>query len=118
MKNVSKSSWECSTWFNNETSIYILSEEHIHSNFNSPWKCHNTLPSNTEQPKYVFKYTFRQHDDDDDKENNIIDNHNQNLDSLRLQPDFKYYQNHEFHKLGQSLTNNKTLSILHTNTGR
>ena len=55
------------------------------------------------------------HDDDNDKENNIIDYNNQQLHNLRLQPDFEYYQKHEFHKLSRSLIKkNKTLSILHT----
>ena len=68
---------------------------------------------NINQPKYVFEYTFRQHDDG--KENNIVDYNDQQFDNLRLRPDFKYYQNHEFHKLSQNLKKNKTLSILHTN---
>ena len=62
--------------------------------------------------KYVFENIFREYDDD--KENNIIDYSDQERDYLRLQLDFKYYQNHEFHKQSQTSTNNKTLSILHT----
>ena len=64
------------------------------------------------KPKYVFEYAFRQHDDN--KENNIINHNDQHLNNLKLQLDFKYYQNHEFHKLSQSFIKNKTLSILHT----
>ena len=93
-----------------------LSDEDIQSisfNSNFPCKCQKTLPSDINQPKYVFEYTFRQHDYG--KENNIIDYNDQQLDNLRLRPDFKYYQNHEFHKLSQNLKRNKTLSILHTN---
>ena len=47
------------------------------------------------------------HDDDNDKENNIIDYYNQQLHNLRLQPDFEYYQKHEFHKLSRSLIKKK-----------
>ena len=93
-----------------------LSDEDIQSisfNSNFPCKCQKTLPSHINQPIYVFEYTFRQHDDG--KENNIIDYNDQQLDNLRVRPDFKYYQNHEFHKLSQNLKKNKTLSILHTN---
>ena len=66
-----------------------------------------------DQSNYVFEYIFRQHDDD--KENNNIDYNDLQLDNLRPQPGFKYYQNHDFHKLSQILANNETLSILHTN---
>ena len=72
-----------------------------------------TLRSDMSQLKYVFEYTCRQNDDE--KENNIIGYNNQLLHNPKLQPDFKYYQNHEFQKLSQSLTNNKTFSILQTN---
>ena len=40
---------------------------------------------------------------DDGKEYSIIDYNDQQLDNPRLQPDFKYYQIHEFHKLSQNL---------------
>ena len=32
-----------------------------------------------------------------------------------IQPDFKYDQNHEFHKLNQSLNTDKNFSLMHTN---
>lgn len=66
-----------------------------------PFKYQKTLPSDISQPKSVFEYIFRQHDDG--KENNINDYNHQQLDNLKLQPDFRYYQNHEFHKLCQNL---------------
>ena len=36
-------------------------------------------------------------------------------DNFLLQPNFKYYQNHDFHKLIKALKGNKTFSLLHTN---
>ena len=33
----------------------------------------------------------------------------------KIMLNFKYYDNHEFHKLKQKCTNNKNLSIFHTN---
>ena len=74
---------------------------------------HVKVKKHYNQLKYVFECTFRQHDED--RENKIIDYNNQQLDNLRLQPDFKYYQNYEFYKLRQSLIKNKMLSILYTN---
>ena len=35
--------------------------------------------------------------------------------AISLDPKFKYYQNHEFHKLKQNLTKRRTFSIFHTN---
>ena len=32
-----------------------------------------------------------------------------------IQPEFKYYQNYEFHKLNQSLNIDKNFSFMHTN---
>ena len=109
---------ECSACLAMKFPFVYLSDEDIQSiSFNSsfPCKCQKILPSDINHPKYAFEYTFRQHDDD--KENNNIDYNDQQLDNLRLQPDFKYYQNHEFHKLSQNLIKNKTLSILHKNIG-
>ena len=37
------------------------------------------------------------------------------IDNFLLQPNFKYYQNHDFHKLIKGLKGNKTFNILHTN---
>ena len=53
------------------------------------------------------------HDDDNDKENNIIDYNNQQLHNLRLQPDFEYYQKHEFHKLSRSLIKKTKFSVFY-----
>ena len=36
-------------------------------------------------------------------------------DSFILQPKFKFYQTHEFHKLVNNLSENKVLSVFHTN---
>ena len=37
------------------------------------------------------------------------------IDNFLLQPNFKYYQNHDFLKLIKGLKRNKTFSLLHTN---
>ena len=94
---------------------YLSDEDILSISFDSnfPCKCQKKTIKNKNQQKYVFDLIFRQYDDD--KENDITDYNGQQLGNLWLQPDFKYHQNHEFHKLSPSLIKNKTLSILHTN---
>ena len=46
---------------------------------------------------------------------NIVDFNDKHLGNLVIQPDFKYYQNHEFHKLNQGLNIDKNFNLLHTN---
>ena len=66
-----------------------------------------TLRSDMSQLKYVFEYTCRQNDDE--KENNIIGYNNQLLHNPKLQPDFNYYQNHEFQKLSQKFDKQRNI---------
>ena len=37
------------------------------------------------------------------------------IDNVLLQPNLKYYQNHDFHKLSKGLKGNKVFSLLRTN---
>ena len=37
------------------------------------------------------------------------------IENFLLQPNFKYYQNHDLHKLSKGLKGNKIFSLLHTN---
>lgn len=71
--------------------------------FNSNFlcKCQKTLLSDTHEHKYVVNYKFS--NSDKNNENNIFDFNDKHLDNLVIQINFKYYQNHEFHKLSQSL---------------
>ena len=85
--------------------MYLVMIFRVSFSSSFPFKYQKTLPSDISQPKYVFECIFRQHDDG--KENNINDYNYQQLDSLKLQPDFKYYQNHEFHKLCQNFKKKK-----------
>ena len=60
-----------------------------------------------------FNYKFS--NSDKNNKNNIVDFNDKHLDNLVIQPDFKYYQSHEFHKLNQSRNIDKNLSLMHTN---
>ena len=41
---------------------------------------------------------------------------NKELNKIFIQPNFQFYQSHEFQKLNQNLSSNRTFSIFHTNT--
>ena len=51
----------------------------------------------------------------DSPNNNFINMTDRELDKMMLNPNFKYYDNHEFHKLKQKCSNNRNFSIFHTN---
>ena len=66
------------------------------------------------RPEFVFKYRI----DDSDHERsygNITGNDDTVLDNFVLQPNFKYYDNHEFHKLSKHLHQTNDFSLFHTN---
>ena len=71
------------------------------------------MPSDTKEnrDKYIFKYS----ENDTTKSSNIFDKNYNEFEKLSIDPKFKYYQNHEFHKLKQNLTKPRTFSIFHTN---
>ena len=51
----------------------------------------------------------------DSPNNNFTNMTDKELDKMMLNSNFKYYDNHEFHKLKQKCTNNKNFGIFHTN---
>ena len=84
--------------------------------FNSSFscKCQTSCKYQIDRPEFVIKYRI----DDNDHERsygNIIDNDDAKLDDFVLQPNFKYYDNHEFHKLSRHLHQTNDFSLFHTN---
>ena len=47
--------------------------------------------------------------------NNFVNLTDKEPDKMMLNSNFKYYDNHEFHKLKQKWSNNRNFSIFHTN---
>ena len=47
--------------------------------------------------------------------NNIIEKNDTFINTFDQKPNFNYYHNHQFHRLVNKLTENKTFSLLHTN---
>ena len=76
----------------------------VQNNFNSSFSCkwQTSYKSEIGRTKFVFKY--RINDNGHEKlYGNIFDNNDAMLDDFVLQPKFKYYDNHEFHKLSKHL---------------
>ena len=73
--------------------------------------CQINLPSDVKENK--DKYIFKHSKNDTTKDINILDKNDNEFEKLSIGPKFKYYQNHEFHKLKPSLTKPSTVSIFH-----
>ena len=101
--------WECQTWW--QISI-CFSREKIESFFS--WRCQTSCKHEIGRPEFVFKY--RINDNDHERSyGNIIDTSDAILDDFVLQKNFKYYNNHEFHKLSKHLGQTNDFSLFHTN---
>ena len=91
-------------------------ENKVQNTFNSSFSCKCQTSSKYEiaRPEFVFKY--RINDNDHERSyGNIIDNNDAILDNFVLQPNFKYYDNHEFHKLSKHLHQTNDFSLFQTN---
>ena len=88
----------------------FLSKETFNSNFLC--KCQSSTDYEQGDAKYTFSYTNAY------KEttfNNTNDTNDQILDNVFIQPNFKFFQNHDFHKMSEKINKNKDFSIFHTN---
>ena len=83
--------------------------------FNSHFNCvcHINLPQDVKENK--DKYIFQYNENDTSKDSNILDKNDNEVEKLSIDPKFKYYQNHEFHKLKQNLTKPRAFRIFQTN---
>ena len=64
--------------------------------------------------KYIFNYKVDSMKTDKPY-SSYIDYIDMITDSFILQPNFKFYQTHEFHKLANNLSESKAFSVFHTN---
>ena len=82
--------------------------------FNSLYscKCLKNTDFTTEKDKNVFHYTPIYNRED---EKSILTDTNNFLESFTIQPNFDYFQTHDFHKLIQKKQAQNRFSILHTN---
>ena len=88
----------------------------VQNTFNSSFSCKSQTSSKYEigRPEFVFKYRVNDNYHEISY-GNIIDNNDAILDNFVLQPNFKYYDNHEFHKLNKHLHQTNDFSLFHTN---
>ena len=82
--------------------------------FNSLYscKCLKNTDLTTEKDKNVFHYTPTYNREDG---KSILTGTNNFLESCTIQPNFDYFQTHDFHKLIQKKQAQNRFSILHTN---
>ena len=95
--------WECQTCMSDKFPFTVVQNKVIVQNtFNSSFSCKKSSKYEIGRPELVFKY--RINDNDHERSyGNITDNNDAILDNFVLQPNFKYYDNHEFHKLSKHL---------------
>ena len=79
-----------------------LHKEAFNSNFSC--KCQTTSGYCLEKSKYVFKFKIS-NSKKDTFFTNAVDINDQILNDFTIKPNFKYYQNHEFHKITNNLSN-------------
>ena len=90
----------------------VIVQNTFNSSFSS--KCQTSSKYEIDRSEFFFKY--RINDNDHERSyGNIIDNNDAILDNFVLQPNFKYYDNHEFHKLSKHLYQTNDFSLFHTN---
>ena len=111
-----QSDWECLSYMHekipfNTTDDKALLKEAYNSNFSC--KCQTTSDYCLEKSKYVFKYNVS-NSKKDTFFTNAVDINDQILNDFTIKQNFKYYQNHEFHKIN-NLSNQNNFSLFHTN---
>ena len=107
--------WECVSCTKDKFPMVDMDEDEIHLNsFNSNWTCEckrkTAKPEVSRQHKLVLNYKSQT--------DSLFQSPGDEFDELfnefhGLEPDFKYYDNHEFHSMKDKLKN--PLSIIHTN---
>ena len=106
--------WQCVTcnkkrFFWNSLDNREIVKESLKSNF----ECKSQIASNylLGQEEFVFKY--QSGDTKWEKQYSSITDESDNM--ILLQPNFKHYQNHDFHRLSKGFKGSKIFSLLHTN---
>ena len=107
--------WECVTCMNEK--IYLNSLDNrkiVKESFNSDCKYKVALNRSLGQEEFISKYQFGD-TKSENRYSSITDESDNVIDNDSLQPNFKYYQGHNFHKLSKALTDSKSFNLLHTN---
>ena len=100
--------WECQICMSYKFPFTLVGNKVIVENtFNSSFscQCQTSCKYETGKPEFVFKYRINNND------GTIIDN----AIWLCTPNNYKYYENHEFHKLSNHLCQTNDFSLFHTN---
>ena len=114
IKTSKKKTWECLSCQAIKFPFSALYDHEIQNetfNSNFSCKCQENLASHNIKSDYKFRFYSKEINDKCGQ--NLIDLNDEQLQKIALQPNFKYYQNHEFHKLINNI--DKKFSILCTN---
>ena len=110
--------WECPSCSKLKFPFTELEDEEIYlSSFNSNWSCNcgNQPPAPSFiKDKYNLKCLFHQEDNDKNDTFSSNDEFDEQFNRYHtLNPDFKYYETHDFHSLKDRVKN--PFSLFHTN---
>ena len=105
-------SWECVSCLQHKFPFTFEDDTFFSKEtFNSNFQC--KCQSSTDYEHGDVKYTFNYKSVYKDKTfNNINDTNDQMFDNFILQPNFKFYQNHDFHKLSEKLKTKISVSFI------
>ena len=78
----------------------ITDRELIFESFNSNFNCacQLYLPSDIKENESKCVFSYNENDNAKSFDTNILNNNDNELEKLSVEPKFKHYQNHEFHK--------------------
>ena len=108
------SNWECISCQSYKFLYATIDAIELKKNtFNSNFTCSCQTKTDFSTNKNHLSFNFG--DGKDSPNNNFVNMTDKELDKMMLNSNFKYYDNLEFHKLKQKCSNNKNLSIFHTN---
>lgn len=94
----------------------LVNRKIVKETFNSDLDCKCQIASNYSLGKEEFVFKYQSGDTKREKEHSsIIDEKGNMIDNFLPQPNFKYYQNYDFHRLRTGLKGHKIFSLLHTN---
>ena len=119
IKTSKKKTWECLACQALKFPFSALNDHDIQKetfNSNFSCKCQKNLTSDIKSD-YKFRFYSGQKSGQKSHKSgqNPIDLNDEQLQKVALEPNFKYYQNHELHKLKNNLEKKLSFSILHTN---
>ena len=108
--------WECQICISDKFPFTLVENKVIVQNtfsYSFSCKCHTSRKYEIGRPEFIFRY--RIYDSDHERSYGSINNNNAMLDNFVLQPNFKYYDNHEFHNLSKHLHQTNGFALFHTN---